>query len=634
MDSETNAWDAARAFNNANGVVLVAGPSGKIKIIHGLIDFGNNISRPTSKVCGHIGMGETAFGGHIDYVKALSNIRFDVPLDREFQAATTKEALHDLQRPGATSEGDTFDGTKVFFLIPTAQRAIMTCQSTCPLDNILAAREAMVVLIDSLGPGDTQLIDELDIHLSNLVFFCWGVHNGLIPPENLFESDADDIELNEFSKIYHNQRITSHHAKSMASAPVPPPVDSVRDQNVNLLATTLARVVGDQNKSADILEKMHDRSVELDREKKDKSSNWHEVTRRVFLYAASSDGVTPAAALPKSLRAIINAGTIGEADFELTNQMEEIGLADIGWAPSLTLSLRNGQLLYKETGIPSNFSVLMIHVKDPSKSNEQLQRGIDLQLLEMGKGNNKDVLEIVKAGKNKIQIPAHFEDFLTHAKGVLGLSAIAFGTSSLLTTALRTFCESVEYRRMAIKAKMCNDPSLITKILFAMDTRIQLWLSDGRTATDREEMNDNIIDLASIITNVLMDQLVVSLPPCLTTTVKKQQEDEVLLRSPLKKKKKVKDDEDKRSKDRKVVNKNALAAFRLREGENYKEVFANKHIEDRPMWDDQCRMCPRWHTLGYCFADCNHKASHVPEDEIPANLKTAYSDFLVIARRN
>ena len=110
MDPETNVWDAARAFNNADGVILIAGPNKKIKIIHGLIDFGNRISRPTSKVCGHIGMGDTAFSGHLDYVKALSNIRFDVLTDKEFQAATTKEALHELQRPGATSKGDTTMG--------------------------------------------------------------------------------------------------------------------------------------------------------------------------------------------------------------------------------------------------------------------------------------------------------------------------------------------------------------------------------------------------------------------------------------------------------------------------------------------------------------------------------------------
>ena len=173
MDPEANQWDAARALNNADGIILMSGPGKKIKIIHGLIDFGNTISNPTIKVCGHTGMGDTAFCGKIDYVEALSNIRFDTPTDTDFQAATTKEALQNLQRPGAASLGDTYDGTKVFIVIPTAQRAIMQCRSTCPLDIILAAREAMIKLIDSLGQEDSHLIDELDIHLSKLIFFCW-----------------------------------------------------------------------------------------------------------------------------------------------------------------------------------------------------------------------------------------------------------------------------------------------------------------------------------------------------------------------------------------------------------------------------------------------------------------------------
>ena len=69
MYSEANLWDATRAFNNADGVILLAGPGKKIKLIHGMVDFGNTISNPTSKVCGHTGMGDTAFCGKIDYVK-------------------------------------------------------------------------------------------------------------------------------------------------------------------------------------------------------------------------------------------------------------------------------------------------------------------------------------------------------------------------------------------------------------------------------------------------------------------------------------------------------------------------------------------------------------------------------------
>jgi hypothetical protein len=92
----------------------------------------------------------------------------------------------------------------------------------------------------------------------------------------------------------------------------------------------------------------------LDRKKKEKPENWHELTQKVILYAASADGLTPAAFLPSSLLAVVNARTIGEADTELTNQMEAIGLEEIGWDVSLAQSLRNGQVLYKEVGVPSN----------------------------------------------------------------------------------------------------------------------------------------------------------------------------------------------------------------------------------------------------------------------------------------
>jgi len=118
---------------------------------------------------------------------------------------------------------------------------------------------------------------------------------------------------------------------------------------------------------------------------------------------------------------------------------------------------------------------------------------------------------------------------------------------------------------MTLKTKFHHDQTLITKIMYAVDTRMQLWLSDGRTASDREEMDDGIINLAPIVTSVLMDQLVVSLPSCLTPTSRKPPEDEggdEALKSPRRKKKKVKEDEDRNSKDRKVVNHHAPASFR------------------------------------------------------------------------
>ena len=70
---------------------------------------------------------------------------------------------------------------------------------------MLAAREAIMELIDSLDPGDTNLMS------------------------------TSRCQLNESSQVYQNHRITSHHARSMALAPVPPLSNNVRDENLALL---------------------------------------------------------------------------------------------------------------------------------------------------------------------------------------------------------------------------------------------------------------------------------------------------------------------------------------------------------------------------------------------------------------
>lgn len=287
----------------------------------------------------------------------------------------------------------------------------------------------------------------------------------------------------------------------MSTAPRPPLVDNVCDKSIALLTASLTRVVGDQNKSAAILKRMHKHTIKKDREKKEKSKDWHEVTKKVILYAASVDGLTPKTNIPTTLQAIINARSIEAAEApntELANQMHIMGLEEVGWHISFTHNLRNGQVLYTQVGVPSNLSIFLLRLNDPTRLNKQQAKGIKLHLLKVGKENNKNALEMVKAGKNQIYIPTNFKDMLTLSKEILGISAMVFGPMSSLTLALKAFCKDVESRQMAIKAKICNDPALIAKILFAIDTCTQLWLGGVQSPTDQEEMRDDIINFLQL----------------------------------------------------------------------------------------------------------------------------------------
>lgn len=643
MDVETNEMEAVKAFNNADGVILTVGAGRKVKFIHGMKDLGNTIIRPRSKICGHIGLNESAFVGIIDHVDALTIVRFDTPTKTQFDECITLGALGSLRSSDITN-GWSYEGTKVFFPAPFVQGAMIRSGTHCPLELTFVARDAYTEFVDAL-PDDDGLIDEIDIHIEILQNFLWGIHQGLVDGTN-FDPCPDDIESTEFSKEYHSKRITNQ--VGIPNAPMgflggagiggnpQLGVGVGHHGNLEILTATLTRVVEEQGASAEILEKMHQHSVEKELEKKEKAEKWHQATKRVVLFAASKDNTMPEANIPDSFRAIINSLTIGNADNELAAQMRELGHEEVTWYPSFTNALRNGNFLFDTMGSPSNLSIFMLRLKDPTELNEQQSKGMKLHILEQGKDNNKSILEIVEANKNVISIPSSVEDLLIVINAFGGVASILFGTKSSLTLALRQLSRDMGLNKLHLKGKVKTDPSLIARMMFAVDNRVQLWLSYLRNAQDREDVNDEVLNCSSILNEIILDQFHLVLPPTFAMSRNKADEEDV---QPTKRIKKDKDKDDKsRDKgkdgnDRRDVNKHPPAEFRILEGEIYKTTFGVNNQQHRVKWDEDNTMCPRWWTHGICYKDCRNKASHVPTNQLPADKKSAFAEFLEAARR-
>ena len=74
----------------------------------------------------------------------------------------------------------------------------------------------------------------------------------------------------------------------------------------------------------------------------------------------------------------------------------------------------------------------------------------------------------------------------------------------------------MEINRLLLKEKVKTNPSLIARLMYAVDNRVQLWFSYLQQATDREDVNDGIINFASIINKVVLDQFHLVLPPTFT----------------------------------------------------------------------------------------------------------------------
>ena len=67
----------------------------------------------------------------------------------------------------------------------------------------------------------------------------------------------------------------------------------------------------------------------------------------------------------------------------------------------------------------------------------------------------------------------------------------------------------------------------------------------------------------------------------------------------------------------------------MKHNESWQGNFANRNIKGHVPWGpNNCKMCPRWFINGYCFEDCAHAASHVKASEVPADKKSAFSNFM------
>ena len=629
MNAKTNPRDAARAFNNADGSFFYAGQDKTLRIIHGLVDVGNTMSNPDSKVGGHMGMNALSFVGHVDVVEALSISTFDTPTVEELSGSITMEALKGLQ-PGV--DPGSFVGPKVFLPAPFLQLAVVRSGVLCPIELIFKVREEYTEFI---GDKDPSLVEAIDAHVAFFEQFCWGVYNGKLTPGTIFTPDADDSDLISFSKTLHASRINGNRSEgTTTTGPVAAPTGvggHVSFGNVEVLTSTLTRIVEEQGSSAEILERMHKFAVEKEDEKKDKSVKWHPSTRKFVLYATSTDGIIPASSIPSTYRRIINAESLGHADIDMTEQMRSLGHEEVEWDIQLTNSLRHGMMVYAKSDTPSNLTIFWLRVKNPTALNEQLTRGMNLHILESGKDNNKSILEMIQANKKSIKLPTNIEELMIIIKGFAGLTTILFGRNSSLPSSLIQLASELYTNRLRLKGCIVNDPTLIAKILYTVDTRSQLWASYLVQAEDREDVSDNILDLTPVLNDVVLGQLHVTLPA--TFTIAKVTKDDAHENEEPKTKRKKGAPGGDLEKKRSVTNKNIPTEFRLQEGESYKKVFAGRCVQDRPKWDDTCTMCTRWWIIGVCYADCRNIKSHVESDQLPSNKRSAFIEFLEKARR-
>jgi hypothetical protein len=234
--------------------------------------------------------------------------------------------------------------------------------------------------------------------------------------------------------------------------------------------------------------------------------------------------------------------------------------------------------------------------------------------------------EIKAANKQEVNAPMSFNDMTMQLNMFTVANDIFLGELSVGSQCLCALLTMVEANRTTFKARAIADEEFYSKFLFAVDSRYQIWPRENRKALNRNEVNDNIIDFSPVVSQVLFSCFQVNLPPTFKMKDPATTPGATPSSGP---KGGGKGDEDKGGRKKtkngdedRIMIKNEAPHPELcmLPTETWSINFANKEIDKRPNFNDNCKCCPRYFLNKYCFSNCKNKESHVPGDKIPANV--------------
>jgi len=597
----------------------------KVQSYHSLKNLGGTRLRKENKVIALLGVGPVAVCVELSLESALKDCNLKTPKPEDLLKCASKE---ELAATRVTTRAVNFKGSALFFPPPFLRDAILNADTTEPLELILisvaAAKE-----FDRIHEEDEDYNESAMSHIEEFAQWAWGVQNEKVLTTS-FMLRPEDGELQIYTSNRHQECIimSLNAMTSVSSAP------GENTAVLKQLAESISLQTEETARTNRLAREDIERAREREDNKKDKLKKLHPSILNMLQMAASTDGDRSAKELPSTCISFFNKETAALADQELSLQFQNMGMPDVGFAHGVVQALYGGNFTYHSACSPNNFSAFCFYEQDPL-SNEQSNRHIILHLVARD-GQGKTLDEIKASTRQVVKAPTNFNDLDQQLKYFTGLSQVFFGKDSAGTAGLRDLVRKVSHYRPTLKAKCAMDKSFATQVVYAVDTKMQRWLGECKIARDRSEVNDDIVDFNIIVNDILDNRFSVPLPLAFKKTDIVETNTSVFetqkIGNPNGKRKGKRDDDNDREK--RVLNSEQVEEFKMKPDDDWRK-FCGNSAQYRVDWnDDGCKMCPRWHSKGFCFKDCNHKASHVPKGNVSQEKVKEYKGYLVKVRKS
>ena len=493
-------------------------------------------------------------------------------------------------------------------LPPLLARVVIENNERDPAKLAIMFREAMVEFNDL--HKDDRTMNTATTSLKSILTFIWGAANKKVPPlERL--ADIDDSRLQFWSKFSHSQHISK--------ATQDPDNQHTSSQTHHQLAISI------QNQT-DLMEKMAQARATERNERASKFDDLPDTSRQLILFASSPDGEYCPSVPVNFCANFYKQKTATKALQVLTETLQTTYGCIVRMDNGSALALYVGVFVRDVDDLQSNFSFFLVPKKHPNiLSNTTKSMMLQLKVSHGQGWSDKDFVDAAKQG---IRAPNNIDELKYQVENFAGKASFFFGTTSRLTTNLLKLRKQIKNNLTAFEAIQDRDPKFATSFGYGVDTRTYRWLQQCRDCTEREAVDDNLIDFTPMITDVLLDRFVQPLPSsiALIEYKGKRRNQDSATQNDDRRDKKVKEEDT----PIKVTNEDMINDWKLKDREDYK-IFAGQHVDLKPKIDGRF-YCSRWHIRGYCFTNCKNNDTHIPSQSLPTDGKQQMCVYIQTCR--
>ncbi len=483
-----------------------------------------------------------------------------------------------------------------------------------PLSAALSALKAARTF-DDTHENDASFTEKASTFILPFLRWCWGAKKGLVT--SVFsEVRPDNPDFASFTVSRQAQCLKPDQANADKHAALPTGDDpSVLRQ----LTESIAR----QNLVAEKHIQLKKEELELREtiEERKTTKRLHETSRWMLCNAAAFDADLPTPDdMLEYCKAFMSQQTWADADQELCYCFEERGLDDVAWFKGTAKALYSGKFIYMNPGAPSNFSAFVFYEEQATARSDHNSRHV-LFHFQQSKGIGLTADEIQASTKQTCRIPQDYVSLGNQLEFFHGAFCIFFCRESSSAKKMNELLLCYGRHSQDFKEMIAADSTFPAQFLYAVDTRVQKWLRACKKAKSRDLVEDSYLEFADLIRSVELKSFSTALPAAVSNPADANDKS---LKEPSKKQNKI----DKEKPDRERLEKELVKSdhphqdLLLNDRDDWKKLFAGKHVEDRPKG-----LCLRWFFAGDCFSSCRHKKSHIQGGELSDEQVKALQAF-------